>query len=147
MSDINIYEDSYSLVAQRRGPSMVPEEIRQIFREEATFMSCEKIGEMLIRKKWEWLSSASWRLKDGERNGCLGKGVGMSRQSLFLDCAVICSRQLRNIRKILYPMTLGTIPSLSKTSGILFIYFCRVPGVEWSSSLPRSPLWLGTSVG
>ena len=53
MSDINIYEDSYSLVAQRRGPSMVPEEIRQIFREEATFMSCEKIGEMLIRKKWE----------------------------------------------------------------------------------------------
>lgn len=44
MDYITIYKQNYSLVAQRRGQPMVPEEIRHIFREKATFVPCEEIG-------------------------------------------------------------------------------------------------------
>lgn len=64
---------------------MIPGEIWKIFREKTTFASCEEIGELLLRKRWEGASLRiqTWRLKDGERNGTLGKGVGMSKTTFI----------------------------------------------------------------
>lgn len=77
---------------------MIPGEISKICREKATFASCEETGKLLFRKRWEGASLRiqTWRLKDGERNGTLGKGVGMSKTKFISQ---LCCHLLQPVKK------------------------------------------------
>lgn len=77
---------------------MTPGEVSKIFREKARFASCEEIGKLLIRKRWDRASLGIqiWRLKDGERNGTLGKGVGMSETKFISQ---LCCHLLQPVKR------------------------------------------------